>query len=326
MTALDKIHRHSVHRRCLLERSNLESKVALARLMPDLIARQLLNTPGAQGTVSGEVFFIQTCPPVWVQSRETSECYDALPVTYMKQSYFLQPTTRILTRYGAPVKCNPVAPPTFLLNGIWTARYPNRLRTYPPQVLAPSEDTAPSLHTIRDLAKSGIYSRKAIEELQHIFQQGQVRTALTHVLTMRAQGENAELYGFDFTRLYNEAQLQSLAHNLFSRIWSWLNSVNGISCSIIVIYWIVCGIKYLISVLLNAITLYRTVGVSSLLTAALWNSMTQYTLFHRPHLPTVNHIHRSNNNTAYPVKVLHRNRNRLLPQASNRLHQFLDHP
>jgi len=69
---LDRIHRHSIHRRCLLERSNLESKLALARLMPDLIARQLLNTPGAQGIVSGEVFFVQTCPAVWVQPRETS--------------------------------------------------------------------------------------------------------------------------------------------------------------------------------------------------------------------------------------------------------------
>jgi len=188
--------------------------------MPDLIARQLLNTPGAQGIVSGEVFFVQTCPAVWVQPRETTVCYDALPVTYMNQSYFLQPTTRIITRYGAQVICNPVAPPTFLLNGIWTARYPNSLRTYPPQILAPSEDTSLTFHAIRDLAKSGIYSRKSIEDLQQIFQQGQVRTALTHMLTMRVQGENAELHDFDFTKMNNEAQLQSLAHSMFSRIWS----------------------------------------------------------------------------------------------------------
>ena len=115
---------------------------------------------------------------------------------------------------------------------------------------------------------------------------------------MRVQGENAELHDFDFTKLYNEAQLQSLAHSMFSRIWSWLKSVNGISCSIIVIYWILCGITYAVSVILNAITIYKTVGVSSLLTAALWNSLTQYTLFHRPHPPTVNHIHRSTTNTS----------------------------
>jgi len=61
--ALHLLHQEGLFRRCTISRSILMHRLALARLLPDLIATYILEKKGLTAKISGEALYILKCDP-----------------------------------------------------------------------------------------------------------------------------------------------------------------------------------------------------------------------------------------------------------------------
>jgi len=138
-----------------------------------------------------------------------------------------------------------------------------------PGMLQPTSDNDLSFDNFKHMGKAGLYTPEAMEQLQRSFQLDQDRAALTSIFTLRMMGHDAALQNYDVVNLFSHDQMTRMARSLLTRIWDFFTGF-GVFTSGVIGAWMTFRLaKYLLAVILNAVTLCETLGPHYLLVASL---------------------------------------------------------
>jgi len=99
-----------MEQKCTLEKQILQNALSLASIAPDEMAFRMIKTPGYTAVTIAEVIHLIKCAPVECKIRHTERCFNELPVTYRNKSYYLLPSSCILTKKGTAKECSEVLP------------------------------------------------------------------------------------------------------------------------------------------------------------------------------------------------------------------------
>lgn len=105
--------------KCLRHEPELRSAMLLAYQDPSSLAYALKGVPGFSARIRGETIQLYRCTAVPVILRATEACFQELPVTLNGHPMYLQPRTRIITRSGTRIACDPIAAAIYRLNNVW---------------------------------------------------------------------------------------------------------------------------------------------------------------------------------------------------------------
>ena len=100
---LTELNTHVMRQLCLTELQTMANLQTLATVDPAAFAYAWKKTPGYSSVLRGEVLHLIKCVPVSVYVRATSNCYFELPVSYLNESIYMNPRSRILTFHGGKV-------------------------------------------------------------------------------------------------------------------------------------------------------------------------------------------------------------------------------
>ena len=286
-TGLQKLHLYGAHRRCLLQRSLLQLKIALIRSSPTHAALTLYNEPrGVQISVLGEAALVVKCVQVQTFYRfENSTCFDNLPVTYSGQDFFLNPVTRILSPHANPISCSRIHPVAFEIQpNRWFgfSPIPEPLHAAP-QKLEPTKEDSLGFEKLSHVAGKGLFSTKDLEDfarsLAYSHQKMAINAEITHRI-IHNSGNKPIGSSFSPLSLFTNIDFRKIADSTLSHIWSFFTSFGLVSSTFIGIAMIAQMIKYALSVGLRVLHLKTEFGCSFYLISALWSALTTF-LIHK---------------------------------------------
>ena len=87
----------------------------------DHIVKEIMGE-GYQLITAGAVAHILECPAVTARVRAFPNCTNDIPIEYGKNftlKAFMDPVTKIIKTYSAPIKCDPKAPAMFFIKDLW---------------------------------------------------------------------------------------------------------------------------------------------------------------------------------------------------------------
>jgi len=274
-TDLQKLHVHSIRKRCELERQTLSNKLATLRSFPEAVGQLLYSAArGVHGVVRGEVLYAVQCPIIAVQYRPTNSCFNAIPVTHRNQSMFLSPITHILVTSAEETPCSRITPNLFqIYPSEWVALTPGFSEVKKePEVLRPSPDVNLNFRTIRHVANKGLYSIEDMRNLERSMLFPAERAAVNSYVANQMLG-NSPQGQFSSLKMFTPGDLEKLADSTVKRIYGWLSEFGVFSSGIIGAICIVQVIKYLLSVGLRVFHLHRELGCGLWLCSAFWSSL-----------------------------------------------------
>lgn len=281
---LQTMYKHFHERACQLQHQSLQHLTTLAFIAPEEFAWLYTGRPGVTAIVRGEVIYVLECPAVTVQFRQTSSCYQEIPVWNEKnETAFLKPRSRILTTFGTELECSPLAPPLCYLQGTWVSFSPTPTQVPPPRVLTAQpgqvwSDTAPP-----NLITAGIYSQDTLLKYQQRLMFPISRTAVVNTVAARVAGVPVSSQDLDVSGLIRHGALDILPHSFMERVCGWWGTVSVNLAGIVGLVCAIMIIRAVVNLALGGTFLYRTFGCSVQLLAALCGTVAKYLLF-REHL------------------------------------------
>lgn len=273
---MTELYMDVVQQRCNLERETIKNSLAIASFAPDEYAYHLMKeTPGYTSVVSGEVIHVMKCVPVEVQVMHGEECYTQLQVSWKNSTYFLTPRTHILLKRGTQVTCNPMIPSYYKVGSSWYPISPKPVLAVPPMVINPQTELTWQYKDPVDLANSGIYSSKDLENLRDHINFPLEKPALLNSLVRGMTGKATVNQGGSLVNLFNQEEMEKLAQGAWDRLWAKFVNFGTVSAGVIAILMICQFIKLIIDTIIRCYTLHTVFGWSFRLLGAVFASITQ---------------------------------------------------
>lgn len=248
---IDELYRKIQQDRCRVEQIALRNELAIGYMSPQLFAVNYFKEPGYTAIRSGEVIHVAKCKRVSVRVRNVDRCYDELPVTHRNMSMFLSPVTRILTRVGTEVECNPAFGIMYELGGIWYLIGKMLQPVQAPQYLAPNDDNVNwHFKDIGGLATGGIYTEENLDSVQHMFIGPMEREALGNVLISKMRLDKDGVQDISIVHALSDGDYDIISQKLSGWISKFLHSLGimkewVLDVMVVVFIWTV--IKMIIS-------------------------------------------------------------------------------
>lgn len=288
---MDRLYLDLLTKICETERDLLRTQLNFAKMDPPAFAYSRTNKPGYTAVLLGELAFIIKCVPVEVKIRETSNCFNELPVTANNQSVFMTPRNHLLQPQGTVVDCNTLLQPAFLLNDQWFALHPALINMEKPDMLS-----SKSTHTWRykapgDLATAGIYSQKQLDNLNRQVMYSSQREAISNAIVRKILvPEEKDQQNLKLNNIMDENYIQNVFSKAWKKTWSTLTTIGDIMSAILAL-WLICRlIKFVIDSILHAYELHGIYGWGWQIIVMFWDVLT-YMLLRRNIQPEVPEDH-----------------------------------
>uniref|UniRef100_A0AAT9JH28 Glycoprotein n=1 Tax=Nasutitermes takasagoensis chuvirus 1 TaxID=3133479 RepID=A0AAT9JH28_9VIRU len=266
--------------RCEVERKTLKNLITLALTNPVGFAYDYTGGPGYTAVVKGEVIYLVKCIPTEVIIRHTEVCYNSIPISYMNQSAFLTPRSRIIVEYSDELECLTTIPAGYHMYERWYFTHPKFVEQPPPLELSPQLDLSWQYRDAAELSEGGIYSSQELELLRKQLLAPITRDAIGTTISNVIDGRNFDNKQFKLHRLISEDTIVSLTQTVIDKLWGWMKVFGNVSSGIIGLYLIWKFIVYLTSVVINSKILFDIFGWSLHLIASVSTTISKY-LVHR---------------------------------------------
>ena len=244
------LHEILAKKRCQLQAETIKNRAALAISDPDQFALAMNDLkPGMSGKLSGEVVHLFKCEKKSVTRRNTSECFDEIPVTYEGKDYFVSPRNRILTPVGSPRSCSDPYPSCFHAgNGHWfyLDPYPKHCPT-PNPIELHINSTQWKYKTIHSLQKAGIYTTADVDKYQRGLIMPSESHARKNAMTSRYYGHSSYSGGGSGMNLMSELDFHSMGEEMWGTVKGFLHTVGETTASIIAILFIMYLVYQMLS-------------------------------------------------------------------------------
>ncbi|XP_066588107.1 uncharacterized protein [Prorops nasuta] len=277
---VNSLYTDIIRQKCDMERQLLEITLSTAASNPIDFAYTLMKGPGYTADPAGEVIYVIKCIPVRVEIRETTDCFLELPVTFLNESYFVAPRSRVLKRYGTKRDCSSVLPTRHLTEHGWVRLLPKALDVSAPEKLKPKTRLTWRYLSPGNLATSGIYSQSDIDRLRDHIMFSAERPALTNNVIRSFSGRPSMEEGISIHHLLDETALEKITQTTMGKIWMGMTTFGTTSAGLLGIYMVYVIIKLTLDTLLHGYALHAAYRWGIHLVGACWNSLTNL-LLHR---------------------------------------------
>ena len=142
---------------------------------------------GTFSTVAGEVLWTYQCPKVIVYARNADRCYQALPVVYEGNEWFVEPLSHRLTKHGIVQPCSEAFRPKYqAASGQWIMVAPTIHETAPPALVFTSHDHLNLSESFtdrinearqKDFSKEGVFTDEQLEGAVSYMESGRRKEA-----------------------------------------------------------------------------------------------------------------------------------------------------
>lgn len=252
---------------CNIKYKTLRNLQTLATLDPLSFAYEYFGEPGYSAIVRGEVINIFKCQQVFLESRETHECFNEIPVRHLNTNYFLSPRNHLLTHIGTEIQCTNLFPPKYFVNGKWLANtIQGLILSESPRILDPNSEDDLSSNNFQSIAEIGIYTQDQISKAYKDIVSPLVRTAVGNTLTDSLSNGNELGNSLSITSIfkpedYIKITQKSISSSLreFGDKLSWYG---GLGFTILTILFFIKLTLALISKSASMYDLYKTFGCS----------------------------------------------------------------
>ena len=258
--------------KCELERKTIQNSLTLSTLYPDGIGYLLMDQPGYFGKIAGEVIYLIKCIPIEVKILHTEKCFQELPVQKGNETLFLTAKTHILTNKGNEINCNKIMPNLYKIGEEWIKMVPTPTESKSPKILKPNTDLTWSYISAGNLAASGIYPEKDLEELQDHIMFAVEKPAILNNFARGLTGNPT----YTETGILN--YFTSTSENITNFLWEkfkekyWEFSIYSAGIIMIIILTHLC--IEIFNAILRAHTLHSIFGWSIYLLGAVFSSVT----------------------------------------------------
>ncbi|CAB0041317.1 unnamed protein product [Trichogramma brassicae] len=263
-----------VLQRCKLERKVIENALAIATLQPSELAYQIPGERGVMAVPRGESLYFVTCLRVNLELRTTDDCYNEIPVQHGNETLFLAPRSRILIAHGKKITCDTRMPPMFKMGNIWYRMMPRMIDAPAPTIIEPQSQTNWKYATTDALATGGVYSEKDQKKYRDLIVFPLERPAVLNQVAMTVSGRYSNKEGINIAGFLDEAMLEKIANNTWSRIYSSFLNFGTVSAGIIGLIMLIRLIKLCIDATIRSYVLYEIFGFSFKLFGAMMASVT----------------------------------------------------
>ena len=213
------------------------------------------------GAIIGEVLYVYQCQAVTVTPREETRCTKELPVLWQGHNYYLEPVSRLLKRYGAPVPCSHMMPSKFLtLDGRWIAATPQLLVTRAPAEIM--EVTGGHFNlTHEDMSEGGLYTASQLAEFTRLLDYPRTKALVANSIYQEACVGNKDHVCLAFTETLGHTMgSPTNLLNLRNKVLTFLHTFGEASAICIVCYFLGMWIKALVDIAVSCVTLRHVAG------------------------------------------------------------------
>ncbi len=220
---------------------------------------------------AGGAVYVTRCSPVEVIPRIHSNCTEEIPITINGTEAFVDPISYVIKSAGSPIHCNDVAPPRYMVGGMWYCSYPELKECHDPAML-PVDEVKIDLVEVNDIGVGkSIYTKEQLDEFAR-FQDSQwtrkaylAETAeLAYIgrtvnrewglaLSSAAQGYLIDIAGASFFPLYKVVGPMIFFLSLMLLVWG--------------------GFRLMVTVLIRVIVIVRYKGCRIWVLTALWGTL-----------------------------------------------------
>lgn len=268
---------------CQLERQLLEHHLTLALHHQNDFAFLRGGGPGFTAVTMGEVSYLLQCRPTPVELRQTSICYNEIPVFYNNNSMFLAPRTRILTKKGTEIDCTPQLPVKHEINGVWYAFSPHISVAQPPSELQSRFSGNWKYESPKNLLKAGIYTQEDLQAYQRRISYPLESAAVQTALIREALGYHQEDKNLKFENFLTEVSLNKIIEKTTHKVWGVFHELGTITSGMIGIIFVFKMVKTLLDMVFFGKLLHEIFGWSWKIIAAICDSFANY-LIHNHHV------------------------------------------
>ena len=212
------------------------------------------------GALVGETLYTYQCQTVKVTPREETRCTKELPVVWEEHNYYLEPVSRLLKKYGNPVPCSHLMPNKFRTeDGRWIAATPELMVTQAPKEVTEIEGNLNLTHV--DMSEGGLYTNQQLAEFTKLLEYPRAKALVANSIYREACHDNHEEVCVSFTEILGPVKEDPT--NLFklrSRVILFLHNFGEAAASLIAIYILGLGLKWLVDTMVACITLRHVAG------------------------------------------------------------------
>lgn len=269
-------------RYCKLNRDHHYSLLSMARSNPEEFAWVYTKKPGHTAVLRGEVLYLVKCNPVRVDILPYTNCYQELRVVdSYNTTWYVKPTTKILTRVGTRIVCSSLMPSLFNVDGPWISVNKDINIVESPKQISSADDIPWTYGPLVSLSRLGVLTTKQVNEYRMAIlspiEQSPIISGFATTVT-RSDGQHGILV--DYSAAYDSSQItEHITQTIFYRLYGWWDIIIR-NLAGIVGFAIVWNLALsLLSIILNLILLYNRYGFSSVLVFALWSAMTKHILY-----------------------------------------------
>ena len=263
-----------VRQRWNLEQETIKNSLTLAILTPDEFSYNIMKGPGYMAVVTGEVIHIIQCVPVDVTVAHLNECYAELPVKRNNKTWFMKAKTHILLQKGTQISCSNALPAQYKIHNKWYKIVPKPVETINPIVINPIINNTLKFEETGNLATSGLYSMKELEDLRNYINFPMEKPAILNQIARKVEGKPTVHQGGSFSRLLDDDALELISSNFWNKIWKKFMTFGSISAGIMMIIMIFNLLKLVIDTMIRGYTLYTIYGWSARIFGAFFASIT----------------------------------------------------
>ena len=204
---------------------------------------------------AGETTYVFTCEQKEDKIRESSTCYEDIPIGE-DESSFVTPVTRLYTRNSNPKPCNPHFPTTVRSEQSWLELRPTPTPVGEPDQM-PLDDHIEGKHV--DLASGGLYTPSEVKAWENHLESSRFHRNILHQITSgvwRANNmDNIDEPGYTLENLRLPSPL-----SWFQEMKKTLEQYTAVLCAVVLILE---GVKFLTTLAMLAMALVRE-GIAGL--------------------------------------------------------------
>lgn len=281
-TQIQELHRDVVFQRCLLEQKVLRNSLSMATISPGLFALEYMQREGYYAMFAGKAVYLIKCIPVSVKLRQTTECWQDLPVLLNDKPYFLNPRTRLLVKKGNQISCNHAFPSMWEIDNVWYIFNPHPVATRSPSILQPSTQLTWEYDYLDSLAQRGILTQEQLQEMNDDLMFASNQPAILTTIARRASGKLTNTDSVDFGVFIDAGYMEKQATKTWNKFWTGYTKYGTYSAGILMTLLLFKIAQKLLSTLVNIFALHSIFRCSYHLTASCWTTLVNL-LIHRHH-------------------------------------------
>jgi hypothetical protein len=277
---MNSMYTDLITQRCQLENYVLQNLLTLAFVNPNDFAYIYMKSPGYTAQVLGEVIHIIKCQPIDVKLRDTDVCFKELPISYDNKSLFMTPKSHLVTSYGTEISCNDLLAPIYYLSGNWFLFSPKRHQTTEPNVFGFVSSSNWSYLDITNLATDGIYTQDELDSLRDHIMYPIEKQSVENIMVRNYMGLNPYIQSKHGSFMLTPYDIDNLTESLSHKIWEYFTNFGTITSGLFGLYVGFLLLKYIINLIFNGLSLYKTFGCSLKLLGLAFSSVTHYLTTH----------------------------------------------